>query len=52
MLIKPCLLIRWAVLLAFDVKIERDAQDYADNVGKCTILSPRERSPPSVVLQA
>jgi hypothetical protein len=26
-------LFRWAVVLAFDVKIERDAQDHADSVG-------------------
>ena len=25
---------RWAVVLAFDVRIEKDAQDYADNTGK------------------
>lgn len=25
---------RWAVLLAFDVRIERDAQEHADSVGQ------------------
>lgn len=31
---KNCFVCRWAVVLAFDVRIEKDAQDHADNVGK------------------
>lgn len=30
---------RWAVVLAFDVRIEREANEYADNVGKFLIDS-------------
>ena len=28
-----CLLLRYAVILAFDVRIEREAQEMADNLG-------------------
>ena len=30
---KCCVCIRWAVILAFDVRIERDAQEMADSLG-------------------
>ena len=31
-------LFRWAVVLAFDVRIEKDAQEHADNVGRLNRL--------------
>jgi hypothetical protein len=30
------LLIRWATILAFDVKIEKDAQEHANSIGRLT----------------